>query len=218
MRLYLKLSKNSEPVPFEHNSVLAGIFHQWINDIQVHDNLSLYSFSWLRGGIINNNNLDFPKGGYWFISIYDSEILMKIIKQIQINPDLAYGMTVKEVVIFENPEFSSEQRFMLATPIFIKRTMDKKSIHYLYSDNESDKLMTETLKTKLKKVGITDNSLNIEFDRSYEKAKVKLISYKGIKNKTNLCPIIINGKPETLAFAWNVGIGNSTGIGFGALL
>ncbi|WP_211204019.1 CRISPR-associated endoribonuclease Cas6 [Chloroherpeton thalassium] len=197
---------------------MAGIFHKWVNDAEIHDSLSLYSFSWLRGGGVNNNNLDFPKGGYWFISIYDSETLMKIIKQIQINPNIAYGMTVKEVVIFETPEFSSEQRFMLATPIFIKRTMDKKSIHYLYFDNESDKLMTETLKTKLKKAGINDESLKISFDRSYDKAKVKLISYKGIKNKANLCPVIITGKPETLAFAWNVGIGNSTGIGFGALL
>jgi CRISPR/Cas system endoribonuclease Cas6 (RAMP superfamily) len=29
--------------------------------------------------------------------------------------------------------------------------------------------------------------------------------------------VIIKGTPEQLAFAWNVGLGNSTGIGFGAL-
>jgi CRISPR/Cas system endoribonuclease Cas6 (RAMP superfamily) len=33
----------------------------------------------------------------------------------------------------------------------------------------------------------------------------------------NWCPIIIKGKPETKLFAWNVGLGNSTGIGFGAI-
>jgi CRISPR/Cas system endoribonuclease Cas6 (RAMP superfamily) len=29
--------------------------------------------------------------------------------------------------------------------------------------------------------------------------------------------VIIEGKPETKLFAWDVGIGNSTGIGFGAI-
>jgi CRISPR-associated endoribonuclease Cas6 len=218
MRIYLKLTRNYQPVPFEHNSILSGTFHKWVNDAKIHDTLSMYSFSGLRGGMANKIGLDFPKGAEWFISVYDSQLLMKIIKQIQSSPDVAYGMAVKEVAICENPVFPSKQRFMLATPVFIKRTIDKKCIHYLYSDNEVDKLMTETMKTKLTAAGISDDSLQISFDRSYENPKVKLISYKGIKNKVNWCPVIVSGKSETLAFTWNVGVGNSTGIGFGSLI
>jgi CRISPR-associated endoribonuclease Cas6 len=44
-----------------------------------------------------------------------------------------------------------------------------------------------------------------------------MIIYKGIANKANWCPVIIKGRPETKLFAWNVGLGNSTGIGFGAI-
>ena len=40
---------------------------------------------------------------------------------------------------------------------------------------------------------------------------------KGIENRASICPLIIIAKPETIAFTWNVGIGNSTGIGFGAI-
>ncbi|NTV46140.1 MAG: CRISPR-associated endoribonuclease Cas6 [Chlorobiales bacterium] len=218
MRIYIELTNNHQPVPFEHNSILAGTFHKWVNDAQIHDALSMYSFSGLRGGVANKNSLDFPKGAKWFISSYDSQLLMKMIKQIQVNPDVGYGMTVKEIVVCENPVFPSQQRFMLATPVFIKRTVDKKCVHYLYSDNESDRLMTETMKTKLTAAGISDDSLRILFDRSYENPKVKLISYKGIRNRVNWCPVIISGRPETIAFAWNVGVGNSTGIGFGALI
>jgi CRISPR-associated endoribonuclease Cas6 len=62
-----------------------------------------------------------------------------------------------------------------------------------------------------------DDNLEIRFEKNYSKAKTKLIAYNGIKNKTNWCPVIIKGKPETKFFAWNVGLGNSTGIGFGAI-
>ncbi|MGN9307593.1 CRISPR-associated endoribonuclease Cas6 [Enterococcus faecium] len=57
----------------------------------------------------------------------------------------------------------------------------------------------------------------MSFDRTYYAAKTKLVYYKNIGNKTSICPVIIEGTPEQIAFAWNVGVGNSTGIGFGAL-
>ena len=69
----------------------------------------------------------------------------------------------------------------------------------------------------MKKVGLEDDRLEISFDLKYPKAGTKLIDYSGIKNRANWCPVIIKGKPETKLFAWNVGLGNSTGIGFGAI-
>jgi CRISPR-associated endoribonuclease Cas6 len=69
----------------------------------------------------------------------------------------------------------------------------------------------------MKLAGLEDDTLEIQFDRENPRATTKLINYKEIKNRTNWCPVIIKGKPETKLFAWNVGIGNSTGIGFGAI-
>jgi CRISPR-associated endoribonuclease Cas6 len=59
--------------------------------------------------------------------------------------------------------------------------------------------------------------ISIAFDRTYHKAKTKLVSIKGIQSRANECPVIIKGAPELINFAWNVGIGHSTGSGFGAL-
>jgi CRISPR-associated endoribonuclease Cas6 len=218
MRIYLKLSSNFESVPFEHNAILTGILNRWISDAKIHDNLSLYSFSGLRGGIANKDSLNFPQGGEWFISAYDSRLILKIIQQIKIHPYLAFGMMVKEIMVFKTPIFTTIERFKLATPVFIKRTVGRKCIHYLFNNYESDHLLTETMKNKLDYVGIHDELICISFDRSYKNPKTKLISYKGINNRVNWCPIIIKGKPETIAFAWQVGIGNSTGIGFGSLI
>ena len=44
-----------------------------------------------------------------------------------------------------------------------------------------------------------------------------MVTYNGIKNRASLVPIVIEGTTEQITFAWSVGLGNSTGIGFGAL-
>jgi CRISPR-associated endoribonuclease Cas6 len=69
----------------------------------------------------------------------------------------------------------------------------------------------------MKLAGIEDNGLSIKFDTDYPRASTKMLNYNGIKNRASWCPVFIEGEPETKLFAWNVGLGNSTGIGFGAI-
>jgi CRISPR-associated endoribonuclease Cas6 len=70
----------------------------------------------------------------------------------------------------------------------------------------------------MEKAGLPkDESLKIRFDTSAAGVKTKLVPYREIKIRANMCPVIIEGKPETKVFAWNVGLGNSTGAGFGAI-
>jgi len=59
--------------------------------------------------------------------------------------------------------------------------------------------------------------LNVYFDIDYTSAYTKGTMFKGIFTKGSVCPIIVEGSSEQIAFLWDVGIGNSTGIGFGSL-
>jgi CRISPR-associated endoribonuclease Cas6 len=77
--------------------------------------------------------------------------------------------------------------------------------------------MKETLQTKLEKAGIESEDFEIKFNPLIGKATTKLVRYKSIENRASWCPITINGSNKLKQFAWNVGIGNSTGIGFGAI-
>jgi len=61
-------------------------------------------------------------------------------------------------------------------------------------------------------------NVKVSFDKNYLNPKTKLVNIKNIKNRANFCPIIIEGDPEAIKFAWNVGVGHSTGSCFGALL
>jgi len=56
MRGYLRLTKNSELIPFNYQAFLTGTLHKWIGKDNVeHGSVSLYSFSWLQNANTEKN-------------------------------------------------------------------------------------------------------------------------------------------------------------------
>jgi CRISPR-associated endoribonuclease Cas6 len=220
MRLHIKFDSDNSQVPINHLKKLVGTVHKWLGpNNEEHGQVSLYSFSWLRGGKLSasKQSLDFSAGGSLFISAWDREFISKHVNGIMENPDMFCGLKVRELTLQDNPDFSNIERFEAAAPVFVRNKVEDKAVHYLYSQPETSELLRETLLTKMAIAGLSDDSLEISFDKRYPKATTKLVHYGEIKNRANICPVIIKGLPETKAFAWNVGIGHSTGIGFGAL-
>lgn len=217
MRVHIQFTKPTEIIPYNHQEVLTGAFHKWIGKNNIHDNISLYSFSRLNGARTLKSGLNFPQGAKWFISVYDKDLFKKMISGIIESPELRWGMRVQDFFVQTEPDFTHQEEFKAASPIFIKNKTDKGIKHYLYTDEEANDLMTRTLHSKMQMAGICDETLEIRFLLEYSRPKTAKIEYKGIENRASICPVIIKGKPASKAFAWNVGIGNSTGIGFGAI-
>ena len=217
MRIHLKLTANNIVVPFNYQPILTGTLHKWIGINTIHDAISLYSFSWLNGGEATKGGLRFFREASFFISAHNSEFLKHVIQGIQTDPTILNGLAVSNIIIQEDPVFNNETKFYFASPIFIKRNENNREIHYTFNEKESDIYLTETLKTKLKMAGLNSENVAVEFDKTYPSPRTKVIYYQKIGNRVNLCPVIIKGLPEQIAFAWNVGVGNSTGIGFGSL-
>lgn len=218
MRLHIKTSPSTSVVPFDHLPAIVGAVHKWLGENNnLHGKLSLYSFSWLKGGRRKENGLEFKNGASFFISFFDDEYARKTIKTILEEPYINWGMSVVEILIEEIPAEINGECFFAASPILIKRQVDGKVKHLIYSDMEANSCLEETLRHKMEVAGLEDDTLKIGFDTDYAKATTKLVRYKGIANRANLCPIKIIAKPETKVFAWLVGLGNSTGIGFGAI-
>ena len=221
MRIYIKTTPNIRVVSFAYQQNLAGVLHKWLGAGNIeHGKISMYSFSRLNGSKLIANGLNFEHGASWFISFADDMKIKKIISSILAEPEMFCGMKATEINIEETPDLSTRELFFCGSPIFIKRSLPDihKDKHYTYEDPEANILLKETLENKMKLCGIPkDDSLEIRFDVSYTRKKTKLVQYKNIRNKTSVCPVIIKGKPKTKAFAWNVGIGNCTGIGFGAI-
>ncbi|MGA7719940.1 MAG: CRISPR-associated endoribonuclease Cas6 [Ignavibacteriaceae bacterium] len=217
MRLHFSLSPNTQTVPFDYQHFLIGTFHKWMGWNEIHDDISLYSLSWLQGGKMVKDGFSFPNGAKWFISFWDEEIGKELIMNAMNDSTVCSGMYVKEIQMQDTPTFSNKERFIASSPVLIRKyDENNKAIHLTYKNEEVDSYLTETLKKKLKTASL-DYDVTVRFDKTYQNPKTKLVKINKIKNRANFCPIIIEGNPEAIKFAWNVGIGHSSGCGFGAL-
>jgi len=217
MRIHIKIASSNETILFDHQPLLVGTIHKWLGWNDEHGNISLYSFSRLDGGKVSKEGIKFNNGGSFYISSFNVDLIKKLISGIQTDNSMFSGLAVEKLIIEEDPDLSNRDLFFLGSPIFIKRRIEEKIEQILYDDPRSSEYLKETLQTKMKNVGMVDDSLEIHFDSSYQNAGTKMVTHKGVKNRASWCPVIIKGNPETKLFAWNVGLGNSTGIGFGAI-
>jgi CRISPR-associated endoribonuclease Cas6 len=218
MRIYLHLTPNREIVPFNYQQNLVGAFHKWLGENELHDDISLYSLSWLGKGIPKNGGLNFPHGTTFFISSPLQDLHLKAVQGIFNGADIRWGMRVESVNMKITPDFGSKQVFLAQSPILIKRKTegDQHYQYYFPSDAESNGFLTETLHRKLERAGLSTD-VSVAFDSTYKKDHIKKIKYRGLDIKAAMCPVVVEGNPKAVQFAWEVGIGNSTGIGFGAM-
>lgn len=222
MRLNLRLTGNTAPVPFDHLHQLTGALHKWLGEANPeHEAPSLYSFSWLGGGKpLSEGALTFPRGATWFLSFHDPGAARRVLDGILRDPEVAYGMRVFEVQEQAVPHFSGCYRFAVAGPVVARARREGGGRDYLmWDDPRADEALTRVLRHKLEAAGFTGGHLDatVQFDRTYTGARSKLVTIKGISHKASLCPVVVTGTPEAVRFAWEVGAGELTGSGFGAL-
>ncbi|MFN8343953.1 MAG: CRISPR-associated endoribonuclease Cas6 [Spirosomataceae bacterium] len=221
MRYQLILSSNTEPVPFNHLHKLTGTVHKWLGENTVHDGLSLYSFGWLKGGQVRKGTLFFPQGAGWNISFFNDELAKQLLKGILNEPSVAYGMRVQEVREILPLPFSKQHIFQTDGSAVVARQKraDDTREYLLWDSLAANEVLTNLLRKKLNQAGFTGEHLNarVAFDRAYPNPRTRKITVKDIEHKGSECPVIVEGTPEAIHFAWLVGIGDLTGSGFGAL-
>ena len=118
------------------------------------------------------------------------------------------------------PAFGEAYRFKVDGPVVARRDREDGSKAYLLWDEAAaDEALTRALRWKLQAAGFEGSAqeATVRFDRSYGRARTKLAQIKGVKHKGSECPVIVEGTPEAVRFAWLVGVGELTGSGFGAL-
>ncbi len=221
MRLQLQLSPNTEPVSFNHLHQLTGALHKWLGENDIHDGLSLYSFGWLRGAKRKIDHLNFPVGSLWNISFYEDSVSKKLLQGILRQPDLFSGMRVMEVQEQATPSFGNFYRFRTdQSAILARQSREDGSREYFLWDNpQADDVLTRLLRRKLEVAGFGDEhrDVQVRFDRSYQRARPRKVTIKGVDHKGSECPVWVAGTPGAVQFAWLVGLGDLTGSGFGGL-
>jgi CRISPR-associated endoribonuclease Cas6 len=223
MRFTFHLTPNKQLVPYTYPHHLTGALHKLAGWNNVHDEISCYSLGWLNSRNVQSTGegLHFPSGAQWSISIYDGVLAKRVRQSAELLPTVAFGMRIYQIEEQPTPAFGNVYRFEVGSPVLVRAEAreDGTRKHLVYSDPEADAYLTQTLRTKLNVAGFSGAHLDVlaGFDRSYNRAKTKLVEIKGIKFKCSFCPVVVAGTPEAVQFAWEVGAGHLTGSGFGFL-
>lgn len=216
MRVYIKLNANKTLINYNYQELLTGVIHKWLGeDNEIHGKSAKICFSWLQNTKADKNGIRLTNDSYFFIGAYNTGIVKRITKGVIESPEMFNGVSVKEVILQEPPIFKEIEHFPMASPIFLKRNSDNK--HLTYKDEGFDNKLLENCRTKLEKAGIGVQGFEIELDPDNHYRETKLVTYKGIGNKATVAPVVIKGNQEQIEYLWSVGLGHSTGIGFGAL-
>lgn len=220
MRIVLKLSASQEIVPYNYQHQLTGVVHKWLGENDLHGQISLMSFGWLKGATPTKKGLLFPNGATWFINFFDADAAKKLVFGLFNKPEVCYGLRVAEASLVPNPEFGNKAYFKVSSPVLIRKNINEKDReHLIWNHPDAPELLTRTLQTRIIAANLEHEAelKSVWFDTSFPNAQTKLIQYKTSNLRTSICPIWVEGNAKALQFAWNVGIGELTGSGFGAL-
>lgn len=223
MRIKINFTKNTELVPInEQHTLSASYFHKCLGNNDLHDKPSDYCLSPLMGGKFDNGFLNFENGGYIIVSSNDMEIITKIMIGSTNNKELGYGMQFNGIKDRSASYHNGWNNFASLSPILLSKSIDnhKRFFYTLKNKEEYISNLEERTKRKLLKI---DSNLDLrnfkieipEYNSSSH--KIKKIMVHNVTNFANQHHLNIFCNSEVAELLSNVGIGQSTGCGFGTI-
>jgi len=221
MRLKILLSSTNNELPINHQDLVNSFIHRTLGkDNEYHDIKSDYSVSSLQGGtwVRGTKNISFKNGGYITISSLDEKFINNILISLYAT---AFYDDIKVVGI----EFVDEQfyngwnHFVTLSPFLIKKYSSKKDygFHTLDDENFEEEVKSYLINkiTKINpKLDLSDFDVKIPQHGNHKSTKVIV---KNVVNIANSCHINIHTNRKVAELLYNIGIGQSTGSGFGTI-
>ena len=222
MRFKIQLSGTDKPLPIEHHHIVIRYIHRVLGKDNVyHDAKNDYSISSLIGGklIPNTKNISFKKGGYIIISSQNQNFLNDIMMNFYTTE--FYGDIKVTGVEFIQEQFNNGwNHFAVLPPGFIIKDYKNKKEYGFHTLNDEN-FETIVKNYLIKKLFKIDPTLNLsDFDVrivKHDKHKVNKVMIKNVKNIANLCHISIHSNKKVAEILYHIGIGQSTGCGFGVI-
>lgn len=222
MRIKIKFKKSSKQVPINNQSILNSYIHNCLGrNNKYHDSSGNYTISHLYGGKFDYDTkmLNFDNGGFVIVTSTDSEFINKLLIGVLNNPILVNDMHFSSVEYIEEEVRDGWNHFATLSPFLIK----EKGLNNRYSfvTLKDDKFESKVKTYLINKLSKIDNTLDLsDFDVNIpknSKHKVKKILVKNVINSANQCQINIHTNKKVAKLLYDIGIGQSTGSGFGTI-
>lgn len=224
-KLIIEFTPNTEPVPFVTNPLVSSWFHETLgSNNKYHGEKSNYSISTLQGGKMCKNGdktyLNFENGGYIIFSTLNSDMYVELLDKLHRNKYLGYGMTYNG---YSFKDFNLSPRFDKVKTnselLLCTKDNNKKDIYLNVKDHpEFLEILIEKTKNKLKEYLSEDDfkGFNIELINP-DKANRKWVALPTVVHCTSMVRMKIYGTKKLRTVLYLIGIGKSTGYGFGSL-
>lgn len=216
LKIYFKPMYDGKQIiiPFNNQKEMNSFIYRTLGDNnKFHDKFSDYAISSIQGGVkYDDKNIIFNEQPYIRVTSKNEEFLITLLNNIKLKKYSFFNL------IYDRCEFktfnlnSKYDKIITVSPIIIKHNKRKISV-----DNPN--FLSELKKNciaKLKHCGIEDNTFDIKI-RNIEKAKKKLIQVGDVFNISTMISLIVFGKKETRDTLYHLGLGGSTGSGFGSI-
>lgn len=201
-------------IPIKNQKELNSFIYKTLGDNNIyHDSFSDYSISSIQGGkLYDKEHLIFEDKPYIVVASENTVFIETLINNLKERKYTFFDLTYDTYDVFSynvNPRFDT---IITISPILLKHKGKKISI-----DNENFlPLLKENCIKKLKHVGINDKTFDLTI-RHPEKAKTKMIMVGDVFNICTMVSLYVTGKPKTRLTLYHLGLGGSTGSGFGAV-
>lgn len=220
MIIKVYFEKTEKSIPFNHQHQMNGFIYKMLGEKsnKYHDTFSCYSVSNIQGCKMkeDKSGLVFPGEPYIQIASDNTEVcndfVCAIINTIDNKSANFFGL---HPVRFETYDFPCGKKFDIMrtiSPILLKQNGRKITIN----DENWLKVLNENCRAKLANNGIEDKSFKIVIGNR-DNVRSKMVYVGDVFNPCTDGVFTVYGKESTRRKLYNMGIGNSTGTGFGAV-
>lgn len=218
MRIKVKLTGTDKIVTMNNRHIVNSFFHRIIGDKnEYHDTVSDYCISDLRGSCkrVSKREISFKDGGYVAMSFHNMEIAEKVMMGLAKNKNFYKDIEVCGIEYVPDENYNYKWNyFRTLTPILLKVKGKMKNVN----DVDFVEELNKSTKNKIKSINPDLNVDNFEIRvKKHENHKEKIIFVRDIMNFPTQCHLDIKCDKEVAKLLYNVGIGKSTGSGFGMI-
>jgi CRISPR-associated endoribonuclease Cas6 len=222
MRIIIRFTENKIPVLKNNQADINYYIHKCLGkNNKYHDAKNDYSISSLYGGKLSEdkNSFEFKDGGYIVVTSKNEDFINTLIGGVMNNQELKWGMQFKNFDFIKENFTNGWNHFATLSPFIIKKYVDKKTYSFVTLEDENfSELVKNHMINKLSKIykGINLDDFEVIVNK-HPSHKVKKVMVKNVINRANQCHISFFCSSDVAEKIYNLGVGQSTGSGFGTI-
>jgi len=219
MRIKIKL-KGKDILPINNQHLLNSYVHNCLGrNNKYHDAANDYSISFLSGGKKEGKDeLLYEDNAFFTVSSLDEKFINDFLLGVLNNQKFNENLSFDNVEQINEKFYNGWNYFLTLSPFLIKYHNGEKYTFLELDDKNLNEKLKKNLINKLSKIDKTldlaDFDIKVNLDNFH---KIKRIMIKNVLNVSNLCYINIFTNKKVAELLYNIGIGQSTGSGFGTI-